>query len=64
MLPHMNGFSNRTKIQIFKFETEREVLAHPCVVEAVTLTTIMVALVRICWSVSLFLHFSRLFPNS
>lgn len=64
MLPHMNGFSNRTKIQIFRFEMERKVLAHPCVVEAVTLTTIMVAFVRICWSVSLFLHFSRLFPNS
>lgn len=38
--------------------------AHPCVVEAVTLTTMMVALVRICCRVSLFLHFSRLFPNS
>lgn len=33
-------------------------------VEAVTLTTIIVALVRICCKVSLFLHFSRLFPNS
>lgn len=46
------------------FKLGRKVLAHPCVVEAVTLTTIIVALVRICCSVSLFLHFSRLFPNS
>lgn len=51
-------------MQIFRFKMERKVLAHPCVVEAVTLTTIIVALVRICCSVSLFLHFSRLFPNS
>lgn len=33
-------------------------------VEAVTLTTMMVALVRICCTFSLFLHLSRLFPSS
>jgi len=37
---------------------------HPCVVDAVTLTTMMVALVRICCKFSLFLHLSRLFPIS
>lgn len=37
---------------------------HPWVVEAVTLTTMMVALVRICWRFSLFLHLSRLLPSS
>lgn len=37
---------------------------HPCVVDAVTLTTMMVALVRICCKFSLFLHLSRLFPSS
>ena len=38
--------------------------AHPWVVEAVTLTTMMVALVRICCRFSLFLHLSRLLPSS
>ena len=33
-------------------------------VEAVTLTTMMVALVRICCRFSLFLHLSRLLPSS
>lgn len=37
---------------------------HPWVVEAVTLTTMMVALVRICCRFSLFLHLSRLLPSS
>lgn len=32
--------------------------------EAVTLTTMMVALVRICCRFSLFLHLSRLLPSS
>ena len=37
---------------------------HPWVVEAVTLTTMMVALVSICCRFSLFLHLSRLLPSS
>lgn len=37
---------------------------YPWVVEAVTLTTMMVALVRICCRFSLFLHLSRLLPSS
>jgi len=50
---------NKEKMQILKVSQ-----TNPCVVDAVTLTTIIVAGVKICCKTSLFFDLSILLPNS